>query len=150
MGYYFGPIRYLIDNYESSAFAAGALCFLAIDAIAEMSIKKGSKERSNEWMLNLPDFKDLDLKDRNRVYVEFRCGLVHEARIKNGGQFTYSISKAIEIRDGTILINPKQLLEQIEDAFDDYTNELSKDEKKLEEFRNNIIDIFEKDLRLVK
>jgi hypothetical protein len=83
------------------------------------------------------------------VYKEFRCGLVHEARIKNGGQFTYQIKKVIMINKGIILINPEKLLEELKDKFNNYIDSVLKDPLATKELNDKIIRDFELDVKFV-
>ncbi len=150
IGFYFRPARLL--NEKKAGFGAGILCFSAIDAIArtEYGIDE-SGERTKDWISsNLPDFKNLDSKQLGRIYDEFRCGLVHEARIKNGGQFTYDIQNAVEIdKDSIIFINPGILLNQIELAFEDMIKDWLT-YRHPEDYRDLILEDFNIDISLLE
>lgn len=152
-GFYLETAKSLMKSKApSTAFAAGIMCFAAIDAIArtELGLDK-SGLRVKTWLHeNLPDFKNLDDWGLRRVYDEFRCGLMHEARIKNGGQFTYEIKKAIEIKADLITINPERLLQQIETAFNRLITEVSKNKNDAEDFRDLIIEDFKIDIQFLE
>ena len=103
---------------DKKAFGAGDLCFDAIDAIARYQISSGRVgDRFKKWISRLPDFDKLTWEELERVYDEFRNGITHEARVKNGGQFTYDIDKAVKILEGIVLINPDLLLKYISHEF---------------------------------
>jgi hypothetical protein len=93
-GFYLEPAaRCAADRH---AFAAGVLLVTCIDALARMRfnnpkvgdrIKRFAREE-------LRSFSASGLA--TRFYEDFRNGLVHEARIKNGGQFSLDIGSTVE------------------------------------------------------
>jgi hypothetical protein len=62
-----------------------------------------------------------------RFYEDFRNGLVHEARIKNGGQFSLDIGSTVERPGGMLLINPTRLGAEVRSAIDGYAALLKRD-----------------------
>ncbi len=81
----------------------------------------------------------------NRFYIEFRNGLVHEGRIKNGAQFSYKYIKLVEMLKGAMVVNPDILLKKISKSFEDYIGRVEKDDiefKKLTDYLEN----FDKEL----
>src|SRR5712692_1344469 len=116
-GFYLGPADLL--NRKAHAFAAGVVCFAAIDAIARYEVSSGySSDRFKKWIAKLPDFRQLADEELDLVYDDFRNGLLHEGRIKRTGQFTYKIPRAVHIENGVVLINPRILSGQIRAAFE--------------------------------
>ncbi len=81
----------------------------------------------------------------NRFYFEFRNGLVHEGRIKNGAQFSYEYTKLVTMLKGSMVVNPDILLIKISKSFEDYISKVKMDDtefKKLEDYLKN----FDKEL----
>ena len=137
----------IILNKNRKAFGAGDLVFDAIDAIAKYEPDSGRVgKRFKKWISRLPDFRGLTWAELERVYDEFRNGVTHEARIKNGGQFTYDIHKAVEIRDGIVLVNPSALLDQVADEFKMSISSIKDNEKEQIRISNQIKDDLREDL----
>jgi hypothetical protein len=55
-----------------------------------------------------------------RFYEEFRNGLVHEGRLKNGAQFSLETSATVEPVNGILLVNPTYLAAEVRSALDAY------------------------------
>ena len=147
--YYLNPADML--NKNMMAFGAGDLIFDAIDAIAKYELHGGSVgKRFKEWINKLPDFKKLTWAELERVYDEFRNGVTHEARIKNGGQFTYDIDKAVEIRGGIVLVNPSLLLNQVFEAFKKSISTIKDDKNEQIRISNAIKNDLKADLERAK
>ena len=142
--YYFDAAEIL--NKSKKGFAAGDICFDAIDAIAKYEVGGSVGYRFKKWISRLPDFKNLTWEQLERVYDDFRNGVTHEARVKNGGQFTYEIAKAVHFEDDIVVINPELLLQQIRKEFGRQMTAVKSDEKKTERLANAIRSDFKKDL----
>src|SRR5947209_7718539 len=109
------------------AFAAGVLLVSCIDALARARfnnpnvgdrIKRFAREE-------LQSFSKGGLA--TRFYEDFRNGLVHEARIKNGGQFSLEIGSTVEQLRGVLLINPARLGVEVRSAINGYAALLERD-----------------------
>lgn len=142
--YYLVPAEIL--NQNQKAFGAGVLCMTAIDAIAKYEIGGSSSSRFKEWISNLQDFNKLEWKYIERIYKEFRNGLVHEGRIKNAGQFTYDIKKAVEIRNEVILINPDILLANLETEFSRHIKNVKENSLEQAKLSDKIKRVFNQDI----
>lgn len=67
--------------------------------------------------------------DISRLFSEhFRNGLVHEARIKNGGEFSLDTESTVESYGESLRINPKLLYKEVENAFNKYLTKLDNNE----------------------
>jgi len=152
ISYYFDAAESLIiPHRKEGAFAAGLICFASIDAIASVVIGKRRKYRINKWLYdNISEFRTLGSGIITRVYYEFRCGLVHEAKIHNAGQFSYGINKIIEVKSDIIIINPEMLLEAIKDAFSITIKDANRDIRKAIDLSNKIKGRFKADLKFVR
>jgi hypothetical protein len=108
-------------------FAAGLLLVSCIDALAHLRFRKGVRDR-------FVKFAREELRSFSRdgiavdFYEDFRNGLVHEGRLKNGGQFSPDIGKTVQQSDGILLVNPKHLAEEVSSALDSYVDLLRRDE----------------------
>jgi hypothetical protein len=147
-GLYLGPADLL--NRKSHAFAAGVLCFAAIDAITRYEMASGyPSDRFKKWIAKLPDFGLLADKELDLVHEDFRNGLLHEGRIKRAGQFTYKIPKTVQVQNGVVLINPRLLLDQIRVAFKDHLEKTKSNRRKLQILAHTIMEDFGEDFKLL-
>lgn len=138
-GFYLKPVRLLVEG--DHAFASGVLLVAAIDALARLETgnhKVG--ERFQSWCTaHLPSCKDTIT---NRFYELFRNGLVHEARIKDGGEFSLEIQNTFQESGLILSCNPKRLLAEVESALVAYIRTLEVDPEKLEVVRGRILKDF--------
>ena len=129
-GFYLDPAKEL--NKKKYGFAAGVLCVATIDFLArfETGLLNDVRNRFEEWLKkHIEEFKDEDLA--YRFYNEFRNGLIHEGRIKNGGQFSYEFDELVtggDSENSPMIVNPGKLLEAIEKSFNNYIKTVEKDE----------------------
>lgn len=143
-GYYLSPARKLVE--EEHAFAAGVIIVTCIDALSrfEYGEKPETKKRFPEWCeTNLPAFEDGYYR---KFYNDFRNGLVHEGRVKRGGEFTFENSKAVVATDEIFAVNPKYLLEEVSAALDEYISDLATGKKSIEDLKKLIRSDFEYEL----
>jgi hypothetical protein len=114
-GFYLKPAIVLAENHD--AFAAGVLVVCAIDALALLSTG-ASACRITAFCKKIPD---LAADDNARIFCEsFRNGLVHQARVKNGSEFSTD-NKRIAIRnDDRLIVNPKLLAQAVLKLLDEY------------------------------
>jgi hypothetical protein len=147
-GFYLGPADIL--NRRSHAFAAGVLCFAAVDAIARYEISRGySSDRFKRWISKLPDFSQLPDEELDLVHDDFRDGLLHEGRVRRAGRFTYRIHKAVHVENGAVLINPRILVDQMRASLKHYVEETKLDRRKLQILARTIMENFEEDFKLL-
>ena len=140
--FYIKPID--IMNKNELAFAAGVLCIVTIDFLAR--IQTNSRETSRNVFKTYLEENISEFKNKgDRFYEEFRCGLLHEGRIKNGGQFTYSLPEVLREENSIIIINPKLLIKKIEIVLKKYINELKLNIEKYKLFELLILKDFEID-----
>ena len=67
-----------------------------------------------------------------RFYDDFRNGLVHEARLKKGGQFSLKTKTTVEELGGLLLINPVYLAQEVRAALGSYVTLLGHDNSERE------------------
>ncbi len=151
--YYLNPAQIL--NERELAFAAGVVLATTIDFLAGMSDNtRGTRKRIVNWLVkNIPQFgtKDPDDRSRNlaeRFSAEFRNGLVHEGRIKNGGQFSYDFAELVKPVESVLIINPKLLWDHVDQSFSQYVSVLKSDEFAFRSFRRALVRSFQKDIKV--
>ena len=111
---------------RGQAFASGVLLVNCIDALARLRHGGGVGERFR-WFA-CEELKSFSTPLADRLYEDFRNGLIHEARVKNGGQFSLAIGSTVEERAGLMLINPKRLAVEVRASLAAYTNLLNRDD----------------------
>jgi hypothetical protein len=137
-GFYLDPIKQLND--VDHAFAAGVLLVSCIDALSRYDAVygklKSDQKRFSKWVQNnLPSFKD---GYSSRFYCDFRNGLVHEARIKKAGSFSYEISDPFIVDEEKMIINPALLIEEVSNALKEFISNLQSDDKLWSYFNSKI------------
>jgi len=138
-GFYLEPAHVLIEN--GHAFASGVMLVVAIDALARL--ETGSQnvgERFRGWCnAHLPS---CTASISERFYDTFRNGLVHEARIKDGGEFTLEADSTFQERGKILSCNPTHLLAEVALALAAYVKTLEAEPAELEAVRNRILKDF--------
>jgi hypothetical protein len=109
------------------AFAAGVLVLVCIDALARFSTGDPAVgQRFKRFArAKLRSFAAGDLADR--LYEDFRNGLIHEGRIKSGAQFSLEFAETITRIDGLMIINPARLADEVRAALDRFIEDLVRD-----------------------
>lgn len=121
-GFYLDPADRCAEN--GFPFAAGVILVTCIDALARMRYGGGVGMRFKKFITNeLPSFAQGNRADR--FYDDFRNGLVHEARIKNGGQFTMDADRTVQSVNGLLLVNPWHLGVELRAALASYVTLLT-------------------------
>ena len=133
--FYLQPACALVD--AGHAFASGVMIVVAIDALARLQTGRADVGgRFRDWCTaNLPS---CDAAISRRFYEAFRNGLVHEARIKDGCEFSLEARETF-VKIGDILsCNPALLLGEVEAALDAYVRTLEANAAELESLRCRI------------
>ena len=135
-------------------FSAGLICVSAIDFLGRFYFGCPKDEvecRFVGWLLKYmsPPFNALLAK---KFYKDFRNGLVHECRIKNGGEFSLNEGETIreEVDDNGVrylVANPEKLLKKLEDGFKNYLDDLRQDENMLSQLVECLKKDFKEDFR---
>jgi hypothetical protein len=160
-GFYLTPACHLLE--AGDAFACGLLCCAAIDLLARYwyNVDETTPMHYSGWLeCNISEFASPDPVNPdktlgNRFYKDFRCGLVHEGRIKRLGQFGTggAISgelPLISIVDSAIIIDPGRLLNSICESFDRYCMKLAVDSDIEAKLVDRLRKDFKKELSAVK
>ena len=143
-GFYILPAEVCVAR--NHAFAAGVLLVSCVDALARRCFGNGVGKRFTRFAREqLKSFASGDLA--KRFYLEFRNGLVHETRLKEGGQFSLDIESTVEILDGLLLVNPRLLAIEIRSALNSYVALLRGDAKELVKLSQSLRKDHAKDFR---
>lgn len=131
-GFYLDPIKLLLC--ANHPFAAGVICITTIDCLGRLNYGKDEKKRVKKWAENyLTEFKN-NPENAEIFNNDFRNGLVHEGRIKNGSYFSFEIKKIVF--DGkSIGVNPKYLYGTIKTYFNEYIDKINKENKAFKNFK---------------
>lgn len=154
LGFYLEPTKKL--NEKKHGFLCGIICVTTIDFIARIVTGKTGKtetrERFKEWLeANIQEFRKPNPKEPTetlaaRFYRDFRCGLVHEGRITNLGQFSYEQQELVSLEQDVMLVNPELLLVEIERALGSYLALLRTNTDAFEKFEKNLRNDFEEEV----
>jgi len=116
-GFFFSPAENLCDS--GHGFAAGLLLLAALESVCRLDLRRLPVEdtrRADYRAFCIEHFDGLDEEAASVLYSDFRCGLVHEGRIKRGGQFSLETARLMEGIDGIPVVNPKELLRGLREA----------------------------------
>jgi len=156
---YLEPARLLIEHAKEDrnmgfVFSAGLICVSVIDFLGRFYMGCPEKDVGSRficWLLSYmrPPFNGYLAK---RFYEDFRNGLVHECRIKNGGEFSLNKGETIkgEVDDNGVrylVVNPEKLLKKLEDGFKNYLDDLQQDEDMFRQFVECLKKDFKEDFR---
>jgi len=156
---YLEPARLLIEHAKEDrnmgfVFSAGLICVSVIDFLGRFYMGCPEKDVGSRficWLLSYmrPPFNGYLAK---RFYEDFRNGLVHECRIKNGGEFSLNKGETIkgEVDDNGVrylVVNPEKLLKKLADGFKNYLDDLQQDEDMFRQFVECLKKDFKEDFR---
>jgi len=113
-GFYLSPARELAE--AGHAFASGLVVVSCIDALSRLIYPRlDVGKRFQKWVREkLQSFRGEDIA--KRFYYDFRNGLVHEAHIKNGGEFSLEQETTLVFEYNIMRVNPLCLLEEVDGA----------------------------------
>lgn len=154
-GYYLNPAEEA--DQKKYGFACGVLCVTAIDFIARFVTGKMQKNETHDrikiWLEgNINEFTNPNPQNptstlADRFYFDFRCGLVHEGRVCNLGQFDYNQSELVSVKQDVMLINPTLLLAGIRRSLEDYLRSIRRDSREFADFKKNLLNDFGEEIR---
>jgi len=142
-GFYLDPARDLCG--QGHAFAAGVLLVSCIDALARLQYGNGVGYRIIRYVRKeIPSLSP----HAPCFYENFRNGLLHEARIMNGGQFSLVTAKTMDDSNGVLLINPRLLEQDVRESLDRWISSLEDDDVKRQGIANRLKKEFEEEIRM--
>lgn len=114
--YYLKPCSLLND--AECAFAAGALLLNTIDGVTLFTEVGAVSTRIENFCKQIPTIKEKGEKYSKdfaqKINDDFRNGLIHEGRIKNGGQFSYDYRTLDKFEDGCLVVNPRYFQDEVD------------------------------------
>jgi len=135
-GYYLDAAEHC--GHSGFAFAAGVLVLAAIDALARVQIGGAVGSRFKSFAAHeLGSFSKAETAAK--LYDDFRNGLIHEARIKQGAQFSLQSGQTIAEADGVVIVNPLLLSSEVRGALERYVRKLNREPKLLSDLRNRLM-----------
>ena len=144
--YYIRPAEIL--NNSRCAFATGIILMSTIDAIN--NYKNNIAHRIEQFIIDTEEFQYYGDKDQNSIRSEFRDslrnGVVHEGRVKNGGQFSYEIPFNFVYQEGFLVINPDRLYNRVNIYFEQFINDLRNDNQIYQIFIDKLRHQFEQNI----
>lgn len=138
-GFYLTPARELGE--AGHAFASGLLVVSCVDALSSLIYtSSGVRKRFQKWLVKeLQSFSDEQVA--RRFYSDFRNGLVHEGRVKNGGEFSLQQETTVLFEYSIMRVNPLCLLKEVDKAFSRFVKLLVEDDNE----RRSFIDVFKRE-----
>ncbi len=149
-GFYLEPARKLAN--DGFWFASGLCCVSTIDLLAryQFEIQEVGKRIKKWFHASIPGANETLAK---RFSDEFRNGLVHEGRIKNGGQFVGDDIPlefdVYEILEDCLIIKPATLADCIKENLDLYCDSLLNNQENRIGFLNRLEIDFRKDINIL-
>ena len=136
-GYYLTPAEQLLDR--GCTFAAGLLLLAAIDALSryDAAPRRAGRRRVGEEFKTfvrdeLPSF-DTD-EAINDLWDRYRNGLAHEARLKDGAEFSLQDQATYTRRGQLVRINPSGLLSEVRGALSRFVAVVTADDLARQQF----------------
>jgi hypothetical protein len=119
----------LTQNSFKNSFLVLMVCMSYIEGVEQYKTGIDSSRRSKDCFIDsirrlYPDqYNDGDI---GKLYSKSRCGLFHNGMVKGGVIFNNSYEDIIKFEQNgeVIKINPQKLLQDVENDFDRYINEL--------------------------
>lgn len=167
-GWYFNPANILLKN-KHTGFPVMAIACIIVDTLAgyfkglerdteESDFIEFLREKIPELHTELPlecqnKYPNLRKKDyAYAIYKAFRCGILHEARIKHYGAISEENVELIkyDAKSGWILINPRNLVAKLEEVFNEYIKNLKNGENAqlVKNFKKRFYHLFKKEIDL--
>ena len=117
------------SNSFNNGFIVLMICMAYFEGVGQYRSGGSSKKSSKKCFKNsikklYPErFTDAAIE---KLYDKSRCGLFHDGMVKSGVTFSYDFDEPINFSDNEdiIQINPRRLLEDIKNDFEEYLNNL--------------------------
>ena len=134
-GFYIEPAEECVKR--GYTFAAGALLVSCVDALARLRFGGPVGKRFRKFVREeLHSFRDGQLAER--FYEDFRNGLVHECRLKHGGQFSLETRMTVVQASGILIVNPGCLATEVRAALRLYLDTLNRDQGERARLANHL------------
>ena len=129
-GYYLGAADHCVR--QGFAFAAGLIVVACVDAMAAFAHGPNRESRRSHddfrafARTRLRSFKPR--ANAELLYSDYRCGLVHEARLKNGAQFALGLDRTLNFEGLFPVIDAARLLSEVREAVYELIDEMRSSE----------------------
>lgn len=136
-GYYLEPAGLCVQ--AGHAFGAGLLVVTSIDAASRFAhgpnrIKRNTgRDFTTYARTRLPSFGTQEAAEM--LYDNYRNGLVHEARLKEGCQFSLDIGRTLSTSGRFPVIDAQYLLNEVRGSIHQLVEEMREDEQ----FQNEVV-----------
>ena len=138
-GFYLNPAIQLAKNRHE--FASGILVVCAIDALASfMTGSRGNPRIIGFCRKYIPELAAEP--DAKMFCNHFRNGLIHEARVTGGSEFTLEIDRIAVAHHGYLAVNPRLLSIQVKEVLKGCVFALHHDPTAKKAFANKLNRIF--------
>jgi hypothetical protein len=144
VGFYLSPAVELANRRHD--FAAGLLAVCAADALAGfITGASGTTERMVGFFRQIDGLGDEEVA---RLFVDhFRNGLVHEARVKSGGEFSLTAERVAQRRGASLAVNPALLANAVHARLEVFRQQLEKTPADLNALKKKIRSRFSAELK---
>lgn len=134
-GFYLQPAVELAQRRHD--FASGLLTVCAADALAGfITGASGTRERMIAFFRHIPGLAD---QETAALFCEhFRNGLVHDARVKGGSEFSVDVQGVAQRQGERLAVNLCLLAESIRQVLRSYRDRLNRDPEELRSLRTRI------------
>jgi hypothetical protein len=114
----------------NSPFAAGVLIVCALDFLAGLSLSadevEGTRVGESFRQFAAKYVRSFSTREiAQRFYFDVRNGLVHQGRIKNGGEFDLRAPDTVALLHKRLVVNPMMLLEEVREALSCVASEVA-------------------------
>jgi len=144
VGFYLNPAIELANKRHD--FAAGLLTVCAADALAGfITGASGTTERMVSFFRQIDGLGDEEIA---RLFVDhFRNGLVHEARVKSGGEFYLTAERVAQPRAASLAVNPMLLANAVHARLGGFCQQVEKTPADLNALKKRIRSRFSAELK---
>lgn len=162
-GFYLHPSFQLLENTEvhnckSNGFAIGILLLTAIDAIGTFFPNRKTKDHYEdsftEFIKDDEEYKQLSSEEKDKISKimanEFRNGLIHNGRIKNGCEFSFETPNMFHLVKNTLIVNPKKFHACVDRNISRFFLKIKKDEGLKKLFKSEFTRIYASELEEYK
>ncbi len=130
-GFFVEPARFIskADGKEGAMFACALLCAALIESLCRAEeLDQGNKHIATWLKKRVPDFGQ-QVGQQNKTAADifeerFRHGLAHSGYVASLGRLSDEIDGPVAIDAGIVTVNPFQLLDAIELAFQNFIKDL--------------------------
>ncbi|OQX53738.1 MAG: hypothetical protein B5M53_06610 [Candidatus Cloacimonas sp. 4484_209] len=148
-GWYLNILKHLLEDSQNDFIVVAIECML-IDTLA--GYRYGCKTNHIIYPKFLKEFLNMTEEEAVGFYKRFRCGILHETRIKENSYISREIDDLLLMKNNEMFLNPEILYGKLKNYFDEYMQDLTDNEKteQINNFKKHFKELFheEKDIDL--